>query len=96
MQAHVGDWLVIEGRTLEHRRRQGKIIELVHADGSPPYRVRWVEDDHESLVFPARAHGSSRTRCRRRQAGYEYRYGPGRPPGPWVGMCCPGCRMRPG
>ena len=21
-------------------------------DGTPPYRVRWVEDDHETLVFP--------------------------------------------
>lgn len=52
MQAHVGDWLVIEGRTLGDPRRQGEIIGLVHADGSPPYHVRWVEDDHESLVFP--------------------------------------------
>jgi hypothetical protein len=52
MQAHVGDWVVIEGRTLGERRRQGEIIELAHADGTPPYRVRWVEDDHESLVFP--------------------------------------------
>jgi hypothetical protein len=52
MQAHVGDWLIIEGRTLDEPRRQGEIVELVHPDGSPPYRVRWVEDDHESLVFP--------------------------------------------
>lgn len=52
MRAHIGDWLVIEGRTLGERRRQGQIIELTHADGTPPYRVRWVEDDHESVVFP--------------------------------------------
>lgn len=52
MRAHVGDWVVIEGRTLGERRRQGEIIELAHPDGTPPYRVRWVEDDHESLVFP--------------------------------------------
>jgi len=52
MKARVGDWLVIEGRTLGERRRQGQIIGLAHPDGSPPLRVRWVEDDHESLVFP--------------------------------------------
>jgi hypothetical protein len=52
MQAQVGDWVVIEGRTLDEPRRQGQIIELVHPDGSPPYRVRWPADDHESVVFP--------------------------------------------
>jgi uncharacterized protein DUF1918 len=52
VKARVGDWLVIEGRTLDNTRRQGQIVELVHPDGSPPYRVRWVEDDHESVVFP--------------------------------------------
>jgi uncharacterized protein DUF1918 len=52
MRANVGDWVVIEGRTLGENRRQGEIIELAHADGTPPYRIRWVEDDHESLFFP--------------------------------------------
>lgn len=52
MNAKVGDWLVIEGRTLDDHRRQGQIIEVRHEDGSPPYLVRWVSDDHESLVFP--------------------------------------------
>ena len=52
MRANVGDWLVIEGRTLGQARRQGRIVEVHHLDGSPPYRVRWVEDDHESLVYP--------------------------------------------
>jgi hypothetical protein len=52
VKATVGDWLVIEGRTLDAGRRQGQVVGLVHDDGSPPYRVRWVEDDHESLVFP--------------------------------------------
>lgn len=52
MKAEVGDWLVIEGSTLGDRRRAGLIIEVRHADGTPPYVVRWLEDDHESLVFP--------------------------------------------
>lgn len=51
MHAHAGQWLVIEGRTLDERRRQGEILEVTHTDGSPPYRVRWVDDDHESIVF---------------------------------------------
>ena len=52
MRAQVGDWLVIEGRELDDRRRQGQIVEVSHVDGSPPYRVRWDDDEHESLVFP--------------------------------------------
>ena len=52
MKAEVGDWLVIEGRRLDARRRKGVVVGLVHADGSPPFRVRWVEDGHETLVVP--------------------------------------------
>jgi hypothetical protein len=52
MKAEVGDWLVIEGTVLGEKRRAGLIIEVRHADGTPPYVVRWLEDDHESLVFP--------------------------------------------
>jgi len=32
MKARVGDWLVIEGRTLGERRRQGQIIGPAHPD----------------------------------------------------------------
>lgn len=52
MKAEVGDWLVIEGRRLDARRRRGEVVGLVHEDGSPPFRVRWVEDGHETLVVP--------------------------------------------
>jgi len=52
MKASVGDWLVVESQTLDRPRRQGEIVEVRQPDGSPPYRVRWVDDDHESLVFP--------------------------------------------
>jgi Domain of unknown function (DUF1918) len=52
MRAKVGDWLVIEARTLDHHRRQGRIVGVSSTDGSPPYRVQWVEDDHESIVYP--------------------------------------------
>jgi len=52
MKAKVGDWLVVEQNALDRPRRQGEIIEVPNGDGSPPYRVRWVSDDHESVVFP--------------------------------------------
>jgi predicted urease superfamily metal-dependent hydrolase len=52
MKAHVGDRFVVEGTHLEDPRRVGVVIEVEHPDGSPPYRVRWLADDHESLFFP--------------------------------------------
>ena len=32
--------------------RDGEIIAVEHEDGSPPYRVRWSDNGHESLFFP--------------------------------------------
>jgi len=55
MKAQVGDHLIIEGTSLADRRRVGVIVGVDHADGTPPYLVRWVNDDHESLVFPGPA-----------------------------------------
>ncbi len=52
MKAHVGDHLVLDGTHVGDRRRIGIIIELRHADGTPPYLVRWLDDGHEALVFP--------------------------------------------
>jgi len=51
MQAHVGDHMVVEGRTDSHPRRQGEVVEVRGTDGAPPYVVRW-EDGHEGLMFP--------------------------------------------
>lgn len=52
MHAHVGDWLVIPPAPHEAHGRRGQIVKLVHPDGTAPYRVRWLEDEHVSLVFP--------------------------------------------
>lgn len=55
VRAHVGDWLEvppIPGGG--HHRRRGRIVALLHPDGIPPYRVRWLDDDHETVVFPPR------------------------------------------
>lgn len=52
MRAHVGDWLLLPPPPGEHVTRRGQIVAVPHQDGSPPYRVRWTDDDHESLLFP--------------------------------------------
>jgi hypothetical protein len=48
MKARVGDRLLPDG----DQRRAGVIIGLQHADGSPPYDVKWLSDGHIALVFP--------------------------------------------
>jgi hypothetical protein len=52
MQATIGDWLVVHGRTVDAPVREGQIVRLPHPDGSPPYVVRWTDTDRESVVFP--------------------------------------------
>ena len=52
MQARRGDRLILEGTHVGDLRRVGVIIDLSHEDGSPPYRVRWLDDGRETLVFP--------------------------------------------
>ena len=52
MFAAVGDRLVIRSAHLGEPVRDGEILAVRHADGSPPYLVRWSTDGHESLFFP--------------------------------------------
>jgi uncharacterized protein DUF1918 len=49
MRAHIGDWITVADRG---RVRRGRVVAVPHPDGSPPYRVRWLDDDRESLVVP--------------------------------------------
>jgi hypothetical protein len=49
MKADIGDRLVIEG---PDGPREGLIVGLRQADGSPPYVVRWLSDGHIALVYP--------------------------------------------
>jgi|GEM_PF-1284768 len=46
--AQIGDWLVQDGDS----GRAAQIIGLPHADGSPPYVIRWQSTGHIALVFP--------------------------------------------
>jgi hypothetical protein len=52
MHAQQGDWLVIEGRDINHHARRGLILSVESVDGTPPYRVRWEDNGHEALCFP--------------------------------------------
>ena len=52
MKAQIGDHIVIEGTHLADRRRVGVIVKITHADGTPPYLVRWLNDNHETFLIP--------------------------------------------
>ena len=52
MHAHAGDWLVVPEVPGGAHARRGLIVAVSHADGSPPFRVRWLDDEHETLLFP--------------------------------------------
>ena len=52
MYADIGDEIIVESGTTDRPRRDGEIVGLHHADGSPPYDVCWEGSEHESLVFP--------------------------------------------
>jgi hypothetical protein len=52
MRAKAGDWLVVHSRHVDEEVREGLILEVPHADGSPPYVVRWLDDEHRAVVFP--------------------------------------------
>ncbi|MFD8864620.1 Acg family FMN-binding oxidoreductase [Streptomyces sp. NPDC059590] len=52
MRAHIGDQLIVESPTTGATRRDGEIVGVHHADGTPPYDVRWSDSGRVSLVFP--------------------------------------------
>jgi uncharacterized protein DUF1918 len=52
MNGHVGDRLVLEGTKPGVYRRIGIITELRHADGTPPFVVRWLDTGQVSTVYP--------------------------------------------
>jgi hypothetical protein len=48
VKAEVGDRLLPDGDP----DRAAVIISVPHADGYPPYVVKWLSDGHIALVFP--------------------------------------------
>lgn len=64
MIAHIGDRVILDGIHLGDVRRVGVITGTSHADGGPPYQVRWLSDGRTTLIFPgpdARIEPASRT-----------------------------------
>jgi hypothetical protein len=52
MKAHVGDRLIVDSLHVGEAKRIGVIESVEHPDGTPPYVVRWLADDHVSTIFP--------------------------------------------
>ncbi|MEU3603173.1 DUF1918 domain-containing protein [Streptomyces sp. NPDC006798] len=52
MRARVGDKLLVHGRTVGHPDRVAEVVEVHGADGGPPYRVRFEDDGHETVMSP--------------------------------------------
>jgi hypothetical protein len=52
MKAKVGDLLVVKGTTVERHDQRAVITEVRSDDGSPPYVVRWLANDHIATVYP--------------------------------------------
>jgi uncharacterized protein DUF1918 len=52
LRAEVGDTLIIDAGGLAGIPRTGEIVAVTSPDGSPPYRVRWLAGEYESVIFP--------------------------------------------
>jgi Domain of unknown function (DUF1918) len=52
LRAEVGDTLIIEAGGRPGTPRIGEIVAVTDPDGSPPYRVRWLAGEYESVIIP--------------------------------------------
>jgi hypothetical protein len=52
MKANPGDLLILAGLHVDDPGRVGVVVDARGVAGGPPYLVRWLEDDHVTLVFP--------------------------------------------
>jgi len=52
MKAAVGDRIIVASTKLGGKVREGRVVEVEHADGTPPYLVEWVDGGQRALVFP--------------------------------------------
>ena len=52
MKAAAGDQIVVEKTRTGTVRRDGEVVGLRHADGAPPYDVRWSDNGRISVFFP--------------------------------------------
>ena len=52
MRANVGDRISVRGSHAGIANRSAVVLAVQGPDGAPPYRVRWDEDEHESVFVP--------------------------------------------
>ena len=52
MRARVGDWILIRGHRAGQVDRECEVLHIRHADGGPPYLVRWRDTGREDLYIP--------------------------------------------
>ena len=52
LRAQPGDELVVKAHHLGEAEREGEIVEVLGADGAPPYEVRW-DDGAVTRVYPS-------------------------------------------
>ncbi|AHH97005.1 hypothetical protein GCM10010174_52100 [Kutzneria viridogrisea] len=52
MHARPGDWLVVDRSGCGLPPRRALVLEVHSPDGAPPYHVRWLDTEHEGVVFP--------------------------------------------
>jgi hypothetical protein len=52
MKASVGDRIVVASTIVDQPPRDGRVVEVRHEDGSPPYLVEWSDTGERTLVFP--------------------------------------------
>ncbi|NJP81877.1 DUF1918 domain-containing protein [Streptomyces sp. AA8] len=52
MHAQLGDHLIVESPATGATKRDGEVVGLHHADGTPPYDVRWSDTGRVTLVYP--------------------------------------------
>ncbi len=52
MKASIGDRVITVSGTVGTPAREGRVVELRHLDGSPPFVVEWADSGERSVVFP--------------------------------------------
>jgi hypothetical protein len=52
MKASVGDLIQVTSSVVGGAVREGRVVELRHPDGSPPFVVEWSDTHEHTLVLP--------------------------------------------
>jgi hypothetical protein len=52
MKAAIGDRIVVVSAHLGAKVREGRVVELRHPDGTPPYLVEWLDSGQRGLYYP--------------------------------------------